>query len=468
MLAGYNVKMQAEIAHAAGGQGAGSDTALVAPAVEGPPAPASALGLPVSPSRPLLVAMTSPITKKYTSWSTVLEKKSLVHTTSEPAEPSSPSGSPDRWSIEGPESSPRRHSPRPVDKKSPDQTLLVAQTASHLEATPSTSHKLHQATTAIPTEPPASLKALERTPKPLVSTDHSFTSLMVFVVEARNLPVMKRTSRSSDPFVELYFTDSTTQRYRTGIQWGTLSPSWTERFSLVVGEHDKTITFDIIDASKSGDLEPIGQCSVKLGALADGKLHVLLLPMVISCKRRLAKVVGGSFLKVQLQMSAAVAKTASAANSLPKKRAVSVSNPKMAKGAAGSRINSMSSFQITGSASAGGLTGNNGQLKDAGRFGGTISRGTLSLLDEFPLETPRPLKVSSASKPVRSEKSKATKSSASKPLAIDTVKAAVSATLPPLIVSSNRRIGGSLEKSGGASLSYTNSFVKSIRRKSFI
>ena len=109
--------------------------------------------------------------------------------------------------------------------------------------------------------------------------------LSVLIYNARNLPETKRITHSADPFVQFFVagaddrTNDNKIYHRTGIQWGSLSPTWVEQFILDLNDSEGAVVFQIMDAHKSGDFELLGQASVDIALLKDGKSHNMTLPI---------------------------------------------------------------------------------------------------------------------------------------------------------------------------------------------
>ena len=117
--------------------------------------------------------------------------------------------------------------------------------------------------------------------------------LVVRLVSARNLLETKKISRSADPFIELFIAplgqltpsswDIPGTVFRSSIQWGHLSPSWLESFTIEDDKSDaQQLVLCLMDAMKSGESLLVGHCVVPLSDLPLCRRQILWLPIVYS------------------------------------------------------------------------------------------------------------------------------------------------------------------------------------------
>jgi C2 domain len=214
----------------------------------------------------------------------------------------------------------------------------------------------------------------DRIPIKAVDEESLCSILSVHILHAKNLPEMKRINHSADPFVDFYVGETSSKHFRTTVQWGSLSPTWIESFNVPMNILDTSIFFSIFDASKSGDCELIGTCSVPLSTLKSGKMSSLVLPVSISEKKMVSKkLLNQSFLKVELKISKSHGDDKSPAQVAAPRRKSGASSSSSGKRARAVPI--IDSPNLV-----------NGRLKNTPelrKFSNTISRSTLDLLNEY-------------------------------------------------------------------------------------
>lgn len=114
-------------------------------------------------------------------------------------------------------------------------------------------------------------------------TGVGWASLEVLVVGAKNVPEMKRTTKSADVYTELWLANAGDRparpedRQRTSTKWSTLFPQWREKFTLgpVTSLHG-ALCLELKDATKFGVDRSVGDCVLPLSQLLDQHPHLFI------------------------------------------------------------------------------------------------------------------------------------------------------------------------------------------------